>query len=86
MARRAVRAWRGGGNGDRHVVRGLEDLGRGQRCPNWGGKTFAKALDERGFIKGKNDKFRGFKGIKLRPKTPEEAFKDAGKPGWSGSL
>jgi len=40
--------------------------------PGWGGKTLSKALDERGFHRGKNDNVRGFKGIKLRPKPGGE--------------
>ena len=54
--------------------------------PVWGGKTFSKALDERGFHRSKHGNTRGFKGIKLRAKTAEENFKDAGHKGWSGSL
>jgi putative DNA primase/helicase len=54
--------------------------------PNWGGKTFSKALDERGFERGKSGNNRGFRGIALRPKDAEQAFKDAGLSGWKGSI
>ena len=54
--------------------------------PAWGGKTFSKALDERGFHRGKDDNTRGFKGIKLREKTAEDNFKEAGRGGWRAEL
>jgi putative DNA primase/helicase len=57
--------------------------------PGWGGKTFSKALDERGFARGKSGLLRGFRGIRLRPKTekPKDGmdFNDA-KPQWEGRL
>ena len=54
--------------------------------PGWGGKTFSKALDERGFQRSKDDKTRGFRGIKLREKTTEDNFKEAGRTGWRAEL
>ena len=54
--------------------------------PAWGGKTFSKALDERGFPTKQERQRRGFRGIVLLPKTTEQAFKDAGKHGWEGKL
>jgi len=55
-------------------------------APAWGGKTFSKALDERGFRRAKSGGTRGFHGITLRPKTTEQNFKDAGQSGWSAEL
>ena len=46
--------------------------------PSWGGKTFSKALDERGFVRGKTGSTRCFKGLTLVEKTGEE---DAGRTG-----
>ena len=54
--------------------------------PPWGGKTFSKALDERGFRKDKSDSTRGFRGIALLPKDTSQTFKDAGRNGWEGTL
>jgi P4 family phage/plasmid primase-like protien len=47
--------------------------------PGWGGKTLSKALDERGFPRGKSGSVRGFKGITLRS-SPAKA------PGWEANL
>lgn len=54
--------------------------------PAWGGKTFSKALDERGYQRGKSGSTRGFKGITLRKKTAEQNFKDAGRSNWSAEV
>ena len=54
--------------------------------PGWGGKTFSKALDERGVQRSRDGNARGFKGIKLRKKTAEDNFKEAGRSGWSTEL
>jgi P4 family phage/plasmid primase-like protien len=50
--------------------------------PGWGGKTFSKALDERGFHRGKSNNIRGFRGITLRPKTQ----KNTQTWGWEDDL
>jgi putative DNA primase/helicase len=57
--------------------------------PSWGGKTFSKALDERGFHPAKSGGVRGFRGIKLRPKAEKASsgmdFNNA-KPQWEDRL
>ena len=45
---------------------------RGQRRAGLGGKTFSKALDERGFHRDKSNGVRGFRGIELRPQPGGE--------------
>ena len=50
--------------------------------PGWGGKTFTKALDERGFPRAKSGSVRGFRGIRLRPQPG--VGQAAG--GWEGVL
>jgi putative DNA primase/helicase len=54
--------------------------------PAWGGKTFSKALDERGFRRDRDGNTRGFRGVKLRDKTTEQNFRDAGRAGWGAEL
>lgn len=46
--------------------------------PTWSGKTFSKALDERGLARGKSGSERGFRGITLRAKSAEQIMRDAG--------
>ena len=74
VARRAVRARRR--HARAHPVRraapGLEAVVRGQRRAGLGGKTFSKALDERGFHRDKSNGVRGFRGIELRPQPGGE--------------
>jgi len=54
--------------------------------PTWGGKTFSKALDERGLRRGKSGSTRGFRGIELLPKAPAEVFAAAANTRWEARL
>ena len=49
--------------------------------PGWGGKTFSKALDERGFIRAKSNNIRGFRGIKLLATRQSRISGRPGNPG-----
>ena len=51
--------------------------------PAWGGKTFSKALDERGFRQDKSGSIRGFRGIVLLPKTTSRDLQGR-RPAWLG--
>jgi putative DNA primase/helicase len=54
--------------------------------PSWGGKALSKALDERGFERGRDNKNRGFKRIKLRPKPGEKPPENPPSPRWEDRL
>ena len=49
--------------------------------PAWGGKTFSKALDERGFIRAKSNSVRGFRGISLLATEDRAEFPEGRETG-----
>jgi P4 family phage/plasmid primase-like protien len=51
------------------LFRDWQAWGQANGGPDWGGKGFSKALDERGFERGKSGSVRGFRGIRLRPRA-----------------